>query len=185
LEYRLDASTGSYTALGTNFTLARQIADFPDETAAVQADLKVILNNQASTDTAEVVSVALHHRLQTPLRKIHPFTILCADGLTDRQGKPLLIGADEIRRVLEAAADPEASPGSITAVLPDERSYQVAVVTYGVTQAWDNRRQVREAIKVGLIELQALNTYGTYEKLEAAPLYSDLESFTYEDLSRL
>jgi len=176
LQYRTDASSGAYTVLPASFLTDRQKTAFPAPTSAVQLDQKIVLKATNNTSTPIVQSFAVHHGLQTSLKQVRPFNVICEDSVVDRAGTALRIGQAQIRAYLQAASNPETSPGTISAVLPDESQRNVRVIAYGEQQVWDDRsKQVRAVVPVQLIDVSDITVYGTYGRLEGLLTYGTLE----------
>jgi hypothetical protein len=76
--------------------------------------------------------------------------ILCSDGLVRRDGVPLRIGRQEIKRIVEAAVD---NPGAVSCTLPDETVQDLSFTDYTVSQSFDEvGRQWRGSLAIKAVQ---------------------------------
>jgi hypothetical protein len=151
LEYKLDPSAGSFTALGNTFdSSVYEIAAFPTSAVAVLAAFRVHLVNTVNTKSPLVSAFAIGHALRPERFMQIQVEVLCSDGLVRLDGVPLRIGRDEIKRVVEAAVD---TPGAVTCTLPDETVLDLSFTDYAVSQSFDEvGRQWRGSLAVKAVQ---------------------------------
>jgi hypothetical protein len=181
--YKTDPSASSYTAFGTNFdTTPHERADFPNNTSGNLIDAEITLNGPGGSSTPIVAGIGLAHAVRPPLVLLYEFQVLAADGLTDRGGRPIRLGADEIRTAVKAAA---AAQGSSTTILPDETSQQLSYVSYGEAMGWDERaHQWRASLDVKAFQFKTNTITGIVGRL-APYTVGDLAGFTVGQLGGL
>ena len=151
LEYKLDPSAASWTALAGRFDqqFLEQIA-FPIDTAAVLAAFRVHLQNTIDTSSPLVSAFSIGHALRPQRFMTVQVQILCADGLVRRDGVPLRIGRQEIKRVVEAAVD---TAGAVSCTLPDETVQDLSFTDYSVSQSFDEvGRQWRGSLSIKAVQ---------------------------------
>jgi hypothetical protein len=183
LNYKTDPTQASYTAFGTDFNTApRQRADFLTNTSTYLADLDVVLKSSSNLTTPQVTAVALHHAVRPALIKEYAFSVVAADGLTKRDGRPLPYGATRIRTTVQNAA---ASAGSVTAIFPDETNLTVTVNEYGENLAWDERtRRWQAGLEVKAVQYKLNTVYGTWARAQPYT-WNDVKPMTWQQIQAL
>jgi len=122
----------------------------PTTTTAVLAKFRVFLVNAAATQSPLVSAVSIGHALRPTRYMTVQVEILCSDGLVRRDGVPLRIGRNEIKRVVEAAVD---TAGAVTVTLPDESVQDLSFTDYAVSQAFDEiGRQWRGSLSIKAVQ---------------------------------
>lgn len=172
VNYKTTPGAAAWTPLGTNFAAAPlQRVQFPNNTAALLAAFQLVFKG------APVVhAVAIHHQVRPALLLTWAFTVLAATGLVKRNGTPIPRGAQAIRDAIKAAAS---ATGTTQLILPDERSKQVAVISYKESQAWDQRlSRWSAALAVEAVEFQTNTVYGSWARASAYQ-WGALTSYTW------
>jgi hypothetical protein len=151
LDYKLDPSAASWTPLGNVFdSLVYEQASFPTNAVAVLAAFRVHLVNTVNTRSPLVSAFSIGHALRPQRFMTVQVEILCADGLVRRDGVPLRMGRQEIRKVVEDAVD---TAGAITVTLPDETVQDMSFTDYSISQAFDEiGRQWRGSLSVKAVQ---------------------------------
>jgi hypothetical protein len=155
LEYKTDPAQTTWTDLGYTFdhgTFDRQM--FPVGTVAILAEFKVHLHNSDPTQSPAVSSVSIGHALRPSRIMTFEGDILCADGLTRRDGVAMRKGRLQIRAEVEAAVD---NPGAVLCTLPDETTSYLSFVDYHIGQAFDEvGRQWRGSLHIKAVQWSAI-----------------------------
>jgi len=135
IDYKLDPAASSWTAFPNVFdSLTYEVAPMPITASAVLAAFRIHLWNTAATASPLVAAVSIGHALRPKRFMQIEFTILCADGLVRRDGVPLRIGRQQIKRVVDQAVD---TPGAVTCTLPDESVHDLSFTDYAISQSFD------------------------------------------------
>jgi hypothetical protein len=151
VEYKLDPGAASWTALPGNFDSAvyEQIA-FPTTASAVLAAFRVHLVNTSNLKSPLVSAFSIGHALRPQRFMLVQVEVLCSDGLVRRDGVPMRIGRNEIKRVVEAAVD---TAGAVRCVLPDETVQDLSFTDYAIAQSFDEiGRQWRGSLNVKAVQ---------------------------------
>lgn len=182
VEYRKDASSGSYTALGNNFDQAREQASFANGTNGTLIDWRFLLVGAAATSSPLVAGVGIHHAWRPLRREIYTFNVLIADGLTRWDNTPLRVGRTKLLSVLEAARD---TVGSVTLIMPDHTAKEVTLISIGQTEAWNDRvNQWQSAVQVRCIAFGAVALYGTHARMMNLGSHTVMQKYTHGQLMR-
>lgn len=163
LSYK-EASDGTYTAFGTSFTSApRQYASFADNASGVLTDFLVTLVSTSTASCPQITGLAVHHQVRPALYQLYECWVLADDGLLNHYGVPLRYGRARIRTLVRQAAG---SADTVTVILPDEDSKEMAVLDYEEQMVWDRRsRQWRSGLHLTMAEGTANSIYGTLDRL--------------------
>lgn len=134
-------ASSAYTVPGTRFTVNRTV------TLANLGVSIIVTATDAATVTPVFTSFALHYRVNPQRVMVWELVILAEDGLVDRSGTPLRIGADRIRSVVQTAY---ADTNGVALILPDEETVATVQLTnYEEGITWDSRaRKYRSTITV-------------------------------------
>ena len=178
-EYRTDLQA-AHTPLGVDFTGSpRQEAEFPNDTAGSLLDHCLVLKSLANTSCPQITALAIRHAVRPALVLTYEFSILAVDGLAKRDGTPLRLGAEQIKRIVRNVMG---VAGSVQVILPDESNEQLSLVDYSETLAWDERlRQWRAALAVRAVQYKLNTLYGTHARLQAYS-HAALQGYTHRQL---
>lgn len=180
--YKTDPTLSTYAELTGTIDTIREKLDFPSDTSATLAAVKLIFTNAATTTSPVLMGLGLHHAVRPALVLLYEFAPLAVDGLLNRAGGRIRLGASEIRAVVKAAKE---AVGSVTVVLPDESNQQLSFVNYGEQMVWSERlKRWRATLPVQAIQYTLNTTYGTYGRLEAYT-YGSLETRSYGEMEAL
>jgi hypothetical protein len=151
VEYKLDPAAATWTTLGGVFNNAvYEQMPFPTSAWAVLAAFRIHLTNTANTKSPLVSAFSIGHALRPQRFMTIQVEILCTDGLVRRDGVPLRMGRNDIRKVVEAAVD---NPGAVTCTLPDETVLDLSFTDYAVSQSFDEvARQWRGSLAIKAIQ---------------------------------
>jgi hypothetical protein len=151
VEYKLDPAASAWTTLGGVFNSAvYEQMPFPISTATVLAAFRIHLHNTVNTASPLVSAFSIGHALRPQRFMTVQVDILCSDGLVRRDGVPLRIGRQEIKRIVEAAVD---NPGAVSCTLPDETVQDLSFTDYTVSQSFDEvGRQWRGSLAIKAVQ---------------------------------
>jgi hypothetical protein len=174
----------SFTALTGAFDTGQvEKIYFPLGTTATILDVQATLTNTATTASPQLTGIGLHHQVHTPYRQVYEIRILAENGLRRRDGTPMRLGREAVKAVIEAAASTAAG---VPLVLPDGSTVRVRIkgVEKTVAVEWPTRR-TRAAYALECVEVSAVVTYGTHERLMAQGSHAALMTRTHAQLMAL
>ncbi|MBO0881540.1 MAG: hypothetical protein J2P17_14610, partial [Mycobacterium sp.] len=183
LQYKTDPNTPSFTLFAGNFdTPIREKQKFADNTSAVLAAFRIIATNNVNTTCPLLSSLAIHHALRLDRVMQYAGDVLWADGLVKRDGTPLRLGRNQIRKAVTDAVD---AAGSVTVILPDETSQQLSFIDYTESSSWDERgHQWEGTLHWTALQFSTNTLYGILLRLRPYRLL-DLRNFTLNQLRSL
>jgi hypothetical protein len=175
--------TDAYTAFASTFDSGeRETLAFPNNTSCTMLDPLVTLATTVNTSSPQLSALSVFYQLRELPQEVLRIHVLAEDGLRLRDGTPLREGGIEIREGMQALA---ALSGGVAFTGPEEVPRTVAVVIEDRNVvAYDQTRKPHNAIRMLLIDQQAVDTRGTWARLEGYT-WAELEAYTWDQLASL
>lgn len=180
--YYRRTTSGSYTALGSNFTSITR-KDFP--TSGVKSELlDVYLDIFGSASSPpKVASWTLHYAVRPTFKRRFRATVHAGTGLALNDGTPDTQTHEAIRQVILDTLD----SGPVEIIGPDGKSYTVLFKGQDYSEtplAFNLGDEYESAIAILATEYGATNVQGTYARMERYT-YLSLQGYTYASLENL
>lgn len=145
----VSASYGAQSPSSDYDTTPAKAQDYATDTTREGIALAVGLrqtSNAGQFTCPIVTSVSLDYELRPKLQLVYEFYVIVEDRVQNRIGHRMDRAATTTRTLLKTARN---TMGSMTVILPDHTTVELAIDGYEETQAWDHRGlQWRSAVKL-------------------------------------